>query len=256
MTGSTDEENRIAKFLKESKANIDEITKFLENNKGNVCWHAGSSDKTKLIVRGDNLLHLAAKTGNVDKFLSIFKKSVESNVHLLEYNEDQENPFHIVAKMGILPSVVKGIFKHLESEKTNPNCDPKKLENVKNYVKEALCNRCALDKSKKTPLDWVSKTVKKEIKEIAGIKDSFICNQKFRLCLYIVGAIACIAALCLSLYLLFSVSQSLTLASMAGIISGGAAYLSGKVFSEIHDLHDVSTPVETFNNTDLARVTA
>ncbi len=199
-------------------------------------------------IRGDNLLHLAAKTGNVDKFLSIFKKSVESNVHLLEYNKDHENPFHIAAEMGILPSVVKGIFKHLESEKTNPN-----LENVKNYVKEALCNRCALDKSKKTPLDWVSKTVKKEIKETAGIKDSLICNQKFRLCLYIVGAIACIAALCLSLYFLFLVSQSLALASMAGIISGGAAYLSGKVFSEIHDLHDVSTPVETFSNADLAR---
>ncbi len=78
--------------------------------------------------------------------------------------------------------------------------------------------------------------------------------QKFRLCLYIVGAIACIAALCLSLYFLFLVSQSLALASMAGIISGGAAYLSGKVFSEIHDLHDVSTPVETFSNADLARI--
>lgn len=132
--------------------------------------------------------------------------------------------------------------------------DPKKLENVKSYVKEALYNRCALDKSKKTPLDWVSETVKKEIKETAGIKDSLICNQKFRLCLYIVGAIACIAALCLSLYFLFLVSQSLALATVAGIISGGAAYFSGKVCSEIHDLHDVSTPVETFSGADLARV--
>ncbi|GFY79820.1 ankyrin repeat domain protein [Trichonephila inaurata madagascariensis] len=235
----------------------DEIEKFLSANEANVSWrYTGPFDKTRQIVQADNLLHLAARIGNVEKFLSIFKKSIESDARLLEYNNDQENPFHISAKMGMLPDVVKGIFKHLESEKTNPNSDSKKLENVKNYVKEALCNRCALDKSKKTPLDWVSKTVKKEIKEIAGIKDSFICNQKFRLCLYIVGAIACIAALCLSLYLLFSVSQSLALASMAGIISGGAAYLSGKVFSEIHDLHDVSTPVETFNNTDLARVTA
>ncbi|WP_423348775.1 hypothetical protein [Wolbachia sp. wLmal] len=100
----------------------------------------------------------------------------------------------------------------------------------------------------------VSKTVKKEIKEIAGIKDSFICNQKFHLRLYIIGAIACIAALCLSLYFLFLVSQSMALTTMAGIISGGAAYLSGKVCSEIHDLHDMSTPVETFSSTDLARV--
>jgi hypothetical protein len=254
MTGSTDEKNRIAKFLEESKANIEEITKFLEKNKGDVSWHAGSSDKTKLIVRGDNLLHLAARTGNIDKFLSLFKKSVEKDVHLLEYNEDHENPFHIAAKMGILPSVVKGIFKHLESGKTNPNSDLKRLEEVKSYVKNALGNRCALDKSKKTPLDWVSKDVKKNVKETAGIKDSLICNQKFRLCLYIVGAIACIAALCLSLYFLFLVSQSLALASMAGIISGGAAYLSGKVCSEIYDLHDVSTPVETFSGPDLARV--
>ncbi|WP_265026593.1 hypothetical protein [Wolbachia endosymbiont (group A) of Bibio marci] len=230
MVGSTDEKN--------------EITKFLENNKGNVSWHAGSSDKTKQIVRADNLLHLAAKIGNTNEFLPIFKKSVKEDVHLLEYNEDHENPFHIAAKMGILPSVIKGIFKHLESEKTNLNSDSKKLEEVKSYVQNALGNRSALDKSKKTPLDWVSKTVRKEIKEIAGIKDSLICNQKFRLCLYIVGAIACIAALCLSLYFLFLVSQSLALASMAGIISGGAAYLSGKVFSEIYDLHDVSTPMD------------
>ncbi|MBA8770067.1 hypothetical protein HCR16_02830 [Wolbachia pipientis] len=232
-----------------------DIAKLLSDNEANINWHyTGPFDKTKQRISGDNLLHLAAKIGEVDKFLSTFKRSVESNVHLLEYNKNHKNPFHIAAEMGILPSVVKGIFKHLESEKTNPNCDPKKLENFKNYVKEALCNRCALDQSKKTPLDWVSKAVKKEIKEIAGIKDSFICNQKFRLCLYIVGAIACIAALCLSLYFLFLVSQSLALASMAGIISGGAAYLSGKVFSEIHDLHDVSTPVETFSNADLVRI--
>ncbi|WP_231115867.1 MULTISPECIES: hypothetical protein [Wolbachia] len=154
-----------------------DIAKLLSDNEANINWrYTGPFDKTKQRIRGDNLLHLAAKTGKVDKFLSIFKKSVESNVHLLEYNKDHENPFHIAAEVGILPSVVKGIFKHLESEKTNPNCDPEKLENVKNYVKEALCNRCALDQSKKTPLDWVSKTVKKEI---AGIKDSFICTRSF-----------------------------------------------------------------------------
>jgi len=227
----------------------DEIEKLLS---ANVSWrYTGPSDKTKLIVNTDNLLHLAARTANINKFLSIFKESVGKDVYLLEYNNDHENPFHIAAKMGILPSVVKGIFKHLESEKTNPNSDLKRLEEVKSYVKNALGNRCALDKSKKTPLDWVSKTVKKKIKETAGIKDSFICNQKFRLCLYIVGAIACIAALCLSLYFLFLVSQSLALATIAGVISGGAAYLSGKVFSEIYDLHDVSTPMEVVSTDSL-----
>ncbi|WP_375341908.1 ankyrin repeat domain-containing protein [Wolbachia pipientis] len=216
---------------------------------------SGNLDIKYTSVQGSNYLHLAAKARNVDAFLSTFKQSVKSNVHLLEYNEDHENPFHIAARMGILLDVVKGIFKYLESDKTNPGCDSEKLENYKSYIQEALCNRCALDKSKKTPLDWVSKTVKKKIRETAGIQDSFICNQKFRLCLYIVGAIACIAALCLSLYFLFLVSQSLALATMAGIVSGGAAYLSGKVFSEIHDLHDVSTLEETFSGTDLARVT-
>ncbi|WP_374698381.1 hypothetical protein [Wolbachia endosymbiont (group B) of Limnophora tigrina] len=255
MVGSTNEKNTIAKFLEESKANTNEIATLLSDNKAEVGWrYTGPFDKTKQIVRGDNLLHLAARTGNIDSFLFIFKKSVGKDVYLLEYNEDHENPFHIAAKMGILLSVVKGVFEHLESEKTNPRLDSEKLENVKSYIKDALSNRCALDKSKKTPLDWVSKTVKKEVRKIAGIKDSLICNQKVCLCLYIVGAIACIAALCLSLYFLFLVSQSLALASMAGIISGGAAYLSGKVCSEIYDLHDVSTPVETFSGPDLARV--
>lgn len=234
MTGSTDEKNR--------------ITKFLENNKGSVNWHAGSSDKTKLIVRGDNLLHLAARTRNINEFLSIFKESVKKDVHLLEYNEDHENPFHIAAKMGILPDVVKGVFEHLDSSE---KITKEKSENFKSYIRNALGNRCALDKSKKTPLDWVSKDVKKDVKETAGIKDSFICNQKFRLCLYIVGAIACIAALCLSLYFLYMVSQSLALASVATIASGGAAYLSAKVFGEIHDLHDVSTPMEVVSTDSL-----
>ncbi|WP_423348727.1 hypothetical protein [Wolbachia sp. wLmal] len=147
-----------------------DIAKLLSDNEANINWrYTGPFDKTKQRIRGDNLLHLAAKTGKVDKFLSIFKKSVESNVHLLEYNKDHENPFHIAAEVGILPSVVKGIFKHSESEKTNPNCDPKKLENVKNYVKEALCNRCALDQSKKTPLDWVSKTIRVKLRDCEQI---------------------------------------------------------------------------------------
>jgi hypothetical protein len=223
-------------------------------------WNSLSQEaRNSLIEKSDekenDYLHVAAKAKNIDAFLSIFKKSVESDVRLLEYNNDQENPFHIAAKMRILPDVVKGIFKYLESEQTNPNSDSKKLENVKSYVKDALGNRCALDKSKKTPLDWVSKAVRKEIKEIAGIKESLICNKKFRLCLYIVGAIACTAALCLSLYFLYLCSQGLALGSIAGIASGGVAYLSGKVYSEIYDLNSVSTLAESLGNKELAEMT-
>jgi hypothetical protein len=230
------------------------IKDLLSSNKDKLNWrYEGPSDETKLIVRGENLLHLAARTKDTEAFLSIFKKSVENDVRLLEYNRYHENPFHIAAEMGILPDVVKGIFKYLESEQTNPNSDSKKLENFKSYVRNALGNRCALNIRKMTPLDMVSKEVKKEVREIAGIKESLICNKKFHLCLYIVGAIACVAALCLSLYFLYLCSQGLALASMATIASGGFGYLSGKVYSEIYDLNSVSTLAESLDNRELAR---
>lgn len=230
----------------------EDIAKLLSSNENNINWcYTGPFDKTKQIANGDSLLHLAARTGNIEKFLSIFKKSVENDVRLLEYNRYHENPFHVAAEMRILPDVVKGIFKYLESEQTNPNSDSKKLENFKSYVRNALGNRCALNNSKRTPLDMVSKEVKEEVREIAGIKDSLICNRKFRLFLYITGTMLCIAAMCLSLYFLFLGSQSLALGSIAGIASGGAAYLSGKVCSEISDLNSVSTPMEDVSTESL-----
>ncbi|MDR0288881.1 MAG: hypothetical protein LBH78_02420 [Rickettsiales bacterium] len=236
---------------------VEDIANLLSSNENNINWCCtGPFDKTKQMANGDSLLHLAARTGNVEKFLFIFKKSIENDVRLLEYNDDHENPFHIAARRRILPDVVKGIFKYLESEQTNPNSDSKKLENFKSYVRNALGDRCALNNSKRTPLDMVSKEVKKEVREIAGIKESLICNKKFRLCLYIVGAIACVAALCLSLYFLYLCSQGLALASMATIASGGVAYLSGKVYSEIYDLNSVSTLAESLGNEKLAEMTA
>ncbi|MDR2609225.1 MAG: hypothetical protein LBC06_01350 [Rickettsiales bacterium] len=227
----------------------EDIAKLLSSNENNINWrYTGPSDKTKQIVRMDNLLHLAARTGDVEKFLFIFKKSVEHDVRLLEYNEEiHENPFHIAARMGILPKVVRGIFEHLDSEKVTKE----KSKSVKSYVRNALGNRCALNIHKMTPLDMVSKEVKKEVREIAGIKESLICNKKFRLCLYIVGAIACVAALCLSLYFLYLCSQHLALASMATIASGGFGYLAGKIYSEISDLSSVSTPMEVVSNESL-----
>ncbi|BAO99873.1 hypothetical protein [Wolbachia endosymbiont of Cimex lectularius] len=233
------------------------IEDLLSSNKGELDWcYRGPSDKAKLIANGDNLLHLAAKTRNVEVFLSIFKKSVEHDVRLLEYNRYHENPFHVAAEMRILPDVVKGIFKYLESEQTNPNSDSKKLENFKSYVRSALGNRCALNIHKMTPLDMVSKEVKKEVREIAGIKESLICNKKFRLCLYIVGAIACVAALCLSLYFLYLCSQNLALGSIAGIASGGFGYLAGKACGEIYDLNNVDTLMEGISAKDAAKIAA
>lgn len=214
----------------------EDIATLFSNNKNNVHWrYTGPFDKTKQIVRADNLLHLAARIRDTDAFLSVSKKSVESDVHLLEYNDDRENPFHIAAKMGMLPDVVRGMFKHLESEETNPKYDLKKLENVKGYIRKALRN-----KSKNvTSIDWmINEEDKKKVREIAGMKDSFICNKKFHLCLYIVGAIACIAALCLSLYFLYLSSEAFALSSIASMAFGGVTYLSYKAFSEIHDLHN------------------
>ncbi|MDR2977951.1 MAG: hypothetical protein LBU56_00640 [Rickettsiales bacterium] len=230
----------------------EDIVKLLSNNENNINWcYTGPFDKTKQIVRMDNLLHLAARTGNVEKFLFIFKKSVEHDVRLLEHDEEiHENPFHIAARMRILPKVVEGIFEYLNSEKVTKE----KSESVKSYVRNALGNRCALNIHKMTPLDMVSKEVKKEVREIAGIKESLICNRKFRLCLHIVGAIACIAALCLSLYFLYLCSQNLALASMATIASGGFGYLSGKVCGEIYDLNDVNTLMESINAKDTAKI--
>lgn len=49
--------------------------------------------------------------------------------------------------------------------------------------------------------------------------------------------------MCVSLYLLFLVSQSLALASIATIASGGAACLLFKACNEIYDLHNESTIV-------------
>lgn len=115
----------------------------------------------------------------------------------------------------------------------------------KKYIKDALCSKDrAFNKKRETPFYYLDAAQQKEIKQIADIKDSFICNQKFHLCLYIVGAIACIAALCLSLYFLYLSSQTFALSSMAAIASGGVTYLSVKACISLHALHNESTLAE------------
>ncbi|UJQ21182.1 ankyrin repeat domain-containing protein [Wolbachia endosymbiont of Delia radicum] len=146
-----------------------------------------------------------AKARNKDEFVRICTENVAyAAKHRLDENG---NPFHIAASQEILLPALKEIMRNLE-------------EGTKSKVKKA-----------------------EEAKQIAGIKGGFICNSKFHLCLYIIGAIACIAALCLSLYFLFLVSQSLALASVATIASGGSTCLLFKACNGIYGLYDESTIV-------------
>ncbi|WP_434732280.1 ankyrin repeat domain-containing protein [Wolbachia endosymbiont of Zygogramma bicolorata] len=235
----------------------DEIKELLSANEANVNWrYTGPFDKTKQRVQADNLLHLAARRQNKDKFVDTCKKNIAS---VTVHNEYGNNPFHEAARGGILLPAVKEIVNYLETKADNKIKKAKEagdwekvsklkeeLKCNKKYIKDALCSKDhAFNKKRETPLYYLDAAQQKEIKQIADIKDSFICNQKFHLCLYIVGAIACIAALCLSLYFLYLSSQTFALSSMVAIASGGVTYLSVKACNEIHALHNESTLVET-----------
>ena len=234
----------------------EDIATLFSNNKNNVHWrYTGPFDKTKQRVQADTLLHLAARIQNKDKFVDICKEDIAS---VTAHNEYGNNPFHEAARSGILLPAVKEIVNYLEKEAGNKIIKAEKagdrkevsrlkeeLKCNKKYIKNALCSKgYAFNKKRETPLYYLNAAQQKEIKQIAGIKDSFICNQKFHLCLYIVGAIACIAALCLSLYFLYLSSQTFALSSMVAIASGGVTYLSVKACNEIHALHNESTLAE------------
>lgn len=220
----------------------------------------GPLDKTKQIIKNDNYLHIAARAGNVYAFLLIFKKSIEDDIPLLEYNEDHENPLHIAAKMGILKIVVREMLSYLEStakdevkkleghikkaREDGNNEDVKvnqkkikeikgKLESNKNYIKNALNSKYALSKDKRTPLDLVSKEVRNEIKETAGIGDRWIDNKNLRLLLCVAIVTVFIIALCMSLALLFQCAESLALATVASICVTGIVSTGTVMISEI-----------------------
>lgn len=232
------------------------IEQLLLDNEANVSYcYVGPYDKTKQIVRVDNLLHLAAKIKNKDKFVDICKKNIAL---VTARNEDGNNPLHEAARSKILLSALKEIVKDLEAEadrKTKKAEEAKnwkeserlkeELKRNKKYIKDALCDKsCILHgRVAVAPLYFLNAAEREEAKQIAGIKGGFICNSKFHLCLYIIGAIACIAALCLSLYFLFLVSQSLALASVATIASGGSTCLLFKACNGIYGLYDESTIV-------------
>ncbi|MDE5060800.1 MULTISPECIES: ankyrin repeat domain-containing protein [Wolbachia] len=198
-----------------------------------------------------------AKAGDKDKFIEACKERVACVAkHSLDENG---NPFHIAASRGILLSALKEIIKYLEEDtegrvkKAKEAKNWKELEKLKEelkdnkrYIKEALCDKSYIKDNGRmavSPLYFLDPAEREEAKQIAGIKGGFICNRKFHLCLYIIGAIACIAALCLSLYFLFLVSQSLALASVATIASGGSTCLLFKACNGIYGLYDESTIV-------------
>ncbi|MDE5062157.1 ankyrin repeat domain-containing protein [Wolbachia endosymbiont of Drosophila tsacasi] len=198
-----------------------------------------------------------AKAEDKDKFIEACKERVACVAkHSLDENG---NPFHIAASRGILLSALKEIIKYLEEDtegrvkKAKEAKNWKELEKLKEelkdnkrYIKEALCDKSYIKDNGRmavSPLYFLDPAKREEAKQIAGIKGGFICNRKFHLCLYIIGAIACIAALCLSLYFLFLVSQSLALASVATIASGGSTCLLFKACNGIYGLYDESTIV-------------
>ncbi len=196
-----------------------------------------------------------ARRGSKDEFVIACKENIAS---VTMRNENGENPFHIAAKSRILLPAVREFVNDLEEDtdrkikKAEEAKDWKKSRRLKEelkcnkkYIKDALCDKsCILHgRVAVAPLYFLNAAERKEVKQIAGIKGGFICNRKFHLCLYIIGAIACIAALCLSLYFLFLVSQSLALASVATIASGGSTCLLFKACNGIYGLYDESTIV-------------
>ncbi|MCA7010155.1 ankyrin repeat domain-containing protein [Wolbachia endosymbiont of Tribolium confusum] len=208
----------------------------------------------------DNLFEIArgvVTKEDENKFIEACKKRVACVAkHRIDENG---NPFHIAASKGFLLSALQEIIKYLEEDteskvkKAKEAEDweevkrlKKELKNNKKYIKEALLDKSYIkDDGKKavSPLYFLDPAERKEVKQIADIKCGFICNKKFHICLYIVGAIVCAITMCVSLYLLFSASQSLALASIATIASGGSSYLFFKACNEVYGLYNESTIV-------------
>lgn len=206
----------------------------------------------------DNLFEIArgvVTKEDENKFIEACKERVACVAkHRIDENG---NPFHIAASKGFLLSALQEIIKYLEEgtkSKVKKAEEAKnwkeserlkeKLKDNKRYIKEALLDKSYIKDNKAvSPLYFLDPSEQKEVKQIADIKCGFICNKKFHICLYIVGAIVCATAMCVSLYLLFSASQSLALASIATIASGGSSYLLFKACNEVYGLYNESTIV-------------
>lgn len=201
----------------------------------------------------DNLFQIAEKEDR-NKFIEVCRKRIACVAkHRIDKNG---NPFHTAASKGFLLPALNEIIQYLEEDtkskakKAKDHEEVKRLEkelqNSKKYIREALLDKSYIKydgKKAVSPLYFLDPAERKEVKQIADIKCGFICNKKFHICLYIVGAIVCAITMCVSLYLLFPASQSLALASIATTASGGASYLLFKACDEVYGLHNESTMV-------------
>ncbi|WCR58150.1 ankyrin repeat domain-containing protein [Wolbachia endosymbiont of Ctenocephalides felis wCfeJ] len=251
----------------------EKIIKLLIDNGADISdRYIGPTDIAKQRILSNNSLHIAARTRNVGIFLLIFKKGIENNVSLLEYNHNRENPFHIAARNGTLPVIVEGILDYLQST-TNDEIgrlensikeDKKgiqenqkklrevkaKLESNKDYVRNALYSKYALNQEGKTPLSYISNREEKEnIKKAVGIKDRLVYHKKLNLCLYAAGAVACIAIIC-GCALLFPTSQALVLGAIVSMFMGRIFQLSLKAYNEANNLRDEYTKMRDIEVTE------
>lgn len=214
--------------------------------------YSGPFDKTMQKVIGDSYLHTAARARNRDAFVFICKKNIAL---VTQQNNNGNNPFHEAARCRILLPVVKDILKDIRSEYDRriskaKNAEEweksKKLEKELNYkeeyIKDALqSKKCTSRKDRKTPLACLYVRDQEELKQIAGIKDSLISNKKLHASLYVVGAIICVTALCLSLYCLFLANPTFALSSIVSMAVGGTAFLSLRACNEVFKLSEEGT---------------
>ncbi|MBV0899643.1 MAG: hypothetical protein KTV77_02670 [Wolbachia endosymbiont of Fragariocoptes setiger] len=226
--------------------------------------YTGLVDKKRPLRPLDNLLHIAARNGNIKIILSTYQRSFAENVNLLRYNDERDSPFHILAKNGILRDVVKEIVSSLKSSKDEEISSLKKQ--IKSCKEKLSCNDIqegiskfknqitdvekkyeyhlrslrdtirSPDQHKKTPLHWIINTYeRREIKETLGL-NSLISNKNIRTSLLIVGAAVTIATMCVALYLLYATAPALALASAFSLSSAGATFFVMKIPSELIDL--------------------
>lgn len=212
----------------------------------------GPFDKTKQKVIGDSYLHTAARARNTDAFVFICKKNIAL---VTQQNDNGNNPFHEAARCRILLPVVEKILDDIRSEASKEITKAKnakeweelkrleiELNHKEEYIKDALRSKnCTSRKDSKTPLACLYVRDQEKLKQIADIKDSLISNKKLHASLYVVGAIICVTALCLSLYCLFLANSTFALSSIVSMAVGGTAFLSLKACNEVFKLSEEGT---------------
>lgn len=239
--------------LEQPNPNLGIIQLLLDNGVDfNYCY-SGPTDKKKQSILADNYLHIAARTGNVNAFLLICERHGIADITAL--NDNRNNPFHEAGKSGILFDVVKNVTSAIRSKTGNEIKKAKEaedrrrvsklqeeLKNQEKYIKYALRSReFSCNEDNRTPLSYLNSEKQEEVKKLVGISDGLVCNRKLHIFLYVVGSIACISALCLSLYFLFIASETFALSSIVSIAAGGTTFLSIKACNELYRLYEFGT---------------